>query len=267
MKHKKITKWLAASLAAAMLVQTAVPQYAVNAQETAAAQETAVPQLQDGTAVIPAGSDAAAVKEILGQALVANADEVDLQSLEWEYYCTGKSGLLTNDAWGSVNGFTSEKKVVLVTTTYTHPALANNSDGSYRVRLAGTDTEVTLTKAAKMSSSIVLNEGCTVNLPYNEDLSINYDRLRENIFNTVAASSEPQLTADDVMIEYRINGRSRESMGSAGGRHGQCAEISGNGRGNVERPHFLRRKRPVLRDVGRDIGDGSRRKICEHDRL
>ena len=28
MKHKKITKWLAASLAAAMLVQTAVPQYA-----------------------------------------------------------------------------------------------------------------------------------------------------------------------------------------------------------------------------------------------
>ena len=185
MKHKKITKWLAASLAAAMLVQTAVPQYAVNAQETAAAQETAVPQLQDGTAVIPAGSDAAAVKEILGQALVANADEVDLQSLVWEYYCEGKdttTGWSTNDAWGSVNGFTSEKKIVF-TTTYTHPALADNSDGSYRVRLAGTDTEVTLTKAAKLSSSIVLNEGCTVNLTYNEDLSINYDRLRENLFN------------------------------------------------------------------------------------
>lgn len=43
--------------------------------------ETAVPQLQNGTAVILAGSDAAAVKEILGHALVANADEVDLQSL------------------------------------------------------------------------------------------------------------------------------------------------------------------------------------------
>ena len=215
MEHKKIAKWLAASLAAAMLVQTAVPQYAVNAQETAAAQEAsateaaegevqekAVPQLQDGTVVIPEGSDAAAVKEILGQALVANADEVDLQSLEWEYYCTGKNGLLTNDAWGSVNGFTSEKKVVFVTTTYTHPALADNSDGSYRVRLAGMDTEVTLTKTAKLSSSIVLNEGCTVNLTYNEDLSVNYDRLRENLFNAVVASSEPQLTADDVTIEY-----------------------------------------------------------------
>ena len=135
MKQNKLTKLLAASLAAAMLVQTAVPQTTVYAQEAAvqaeesdgtdtkvqereadlselqtgeeAQQETDAPQLQNGTAVIPAGSDAAAVKEILGQALVANADEVDLQSLEWEYYCTGKNGLLTNDAWGSVNGFTS----------------------------------------------------------------------------------------------------------------------------------------------------------------
>lgn len=214
MERKKFLKWLAASLAAVMLVQTAVPQYAVYAQETdlqenvqeevqaEVQEEAAVPQLQNGTAVIPAGADAAAVKESLGQALVANADEVDLQSLEWEYYCTGKNGLLKNDAWGSVNGFTSERNVVFVPTTFTHPALADNSDGSYQVRLAGTDTEVTLTKAAKLSSSIVLNEGCTVNLAYNEDLSINYDRLRENIFNAVAASSEPQLTVDDVTIEY-----------------------------------------------------------------
>lgn len=214
MERKKFVKWLAASLAAVMLVQTAVPQYAVYAQETdpqgnvqaevqaEVQEEAAVPQLQNGTAVIPAGADAAAVKEILGQALVANADEVDLQSLEWEYYCTGKNGLLTNDAWGSVNGFTSERNVFFVPTTFTHPALADNSDGSYQVRLAGTDTEVTLTKAAKLSSSIVLNEGCTVNLAYNEDLSINYDRMRENIFSAVVASSEPQLTVDDVTIEY-----------------------------------------------------------------
>ena len=217
MERKKFVKWLAASLAAVMLVQTAVPQYAVYAQETdlqenvqeevqaEVQEEAAVPQLQNGTAVIPAGADAAAVKEILGQALVANADEVDLQSLEWEYYCEGKdtsTGWTTNEAWGSVNGFTSEKKGVFVTTTYTHPALADNSDGSYQVRLAGTDAEVTLTKAAKNSSSIVLNEGCSVNLAYNEDLSIDYDRMRENIFSAVVASSEPQLTADDVTIEY-----------------------------------------------------------------
>lgn len=233
MKQNKLAKWLAASLAAAMLVQTAVPQTTVYAQEAAvqaeesdgtdtkvqkreadlselqtgeeAQQETAAPQLQNGTAVIPAGSDAAEVKEILGHALVANADEVDLQSLEWEYYCEGKdtsTGWTTNEAWGSVNGFTSEKKILFVTTTYTHPALADNSDGSYQVRLAGTDTEVTLTKAAKNSSSIVLNEGCSVNLAYNEDLSIDYDRMRENIFSAAVVSSEPQLTVNDVTIEY-----------------------------------------------------------------
>ncbi len=217
MERKKLVKWLAASLAAVMLVQAAVPQYAVYAQETdpqenvqaevqaEVQEEAAVPQLQNGTAVIPAGADAAAVKEILGQALVANADEVDLQSLEWEYYCEGKdtsTGWTTNEAWGSVNGFTSERNVVFVPTTFTHPALADNSDGSYQVRLAGTDAEVTLTKAAKNSSSIVLNEGCSVNLAYNEDLSIDYDRMRENIFSAVVASSEPQLTADDVTIEY-----------------------------------------------------------------
>lgn len=233
MKQNKLAKWLAASLAAAMLVQTAVPQTAVYAQEPAvqaeesdgtdtkvqereadlsevqtgeeAQQETAAPQLQNGTAVIPAGSDAAEVKKILGHALVANADEVDLQSLEWEYYCEGKdtsTGWTTNEAWGSVNGFTSEKKILFVTTTYTHPALADNSDGSYQVRLAGTDTEVTLTKAAKNSSSIVLNEGCSVNLAYNEDLSIDYDRMRENIFSAAVVSSEPQLTVNDVTIEY-----------------------------------------------------------------
>ena len=74
MERKKFVKWLAASLAAVMLVQTAVPQYAVYAQETdlqenvqeEVQEEAAVPQLQNGTAVIPAGADAAAVKESLG---------------------------------------------------------------------------------------------------------------------------------------------------------------------------------------------------------
>ena len=41
MKQKKLTKWLAASLAAAMLVQASMPQYAVYAQElTAGSAET-----------------------------------------------------------------------------------------------------------------------------------------------------------------------------------------------------------------------------------
>ena len=217
MGKQRFRKGLAGGLAALMLLQ-AMPMGASawsirdwfgsrdEEEETAQVEvlesREAQPQLKGGTAVIPSGSDAAAVKEILCEALVVNADEVEAQSLEWEYYCTGKNGLLTNDAWGSVNGFTSEKKVVLVTTIYDHPALAENSDGTYQVRIAGTDTAVTLTKVAKQESEITLKDNCTVALPYNEDATVDYNALREDILDNVVASSDPELTVGDVTIEY-----------------------------------------------------------------
>ncbi|HIW93141.1 MAG TPA: hypothetical protein H9868_01230 [Candidatus Flavonifractor merdipullorum] len=80
--------------------------------------------------------------------------------------------------------------------------MAANEDGSYQVRLVGTTAEVTLTKAAKLSSSITLNKECTVALPYTENATIDFDALRENIFNTVVASTTPELTVGDVTIEY-----------------------------------------------------------------
>ena len=204
MNKHAIRRGVAGLLAALTLLQAAaLTAFAVENQEPSVQAVTmAERQLHDGTAVIPANANEATVKELLCKALVANADQVNAQSLNWEYYCTGKNGLLTNDAWGSVNGFTSDKKVVFVTTTFTHPALADNEDGSYRVRLAGTTAEVTLTKAAKLSSSITLNEGCSVALPYNEDATVNYDALRQNIFSAVVASTTPGLSVDDVTIEY-----------------------------------------------------------------
>ena len=192
----------AAVLAATMLFSNSIPTTVFAAEPIAEAASTDV-QLQNGTAIIPSGSDAATVKQILFDALVVNKEGVDPQSLEWEYYCTGKNGLLTNDAWGSVNGFTSEKKVIFTTKTYTHPALADNSDGSYQVRLAGSDTEVTLSKHAKGSSSIILNEEISpVNLIYNEDMSVDYDALREAIFQSMVKETSPQLSVSDVTIEY-----------------------------------------------------------------
>ena len=192
----------AAVLAATMLFSNSIPTTVFAAEPIAEAASADV-QLQNGTAIIPSGSDAATVKQILFDALVVNKEGVDPQSLEWEYYCTGKNGLLTNDAWGSVNGFTSEKKVIFTTKTYTHPALADNSDGSYQVRLAGSDTEVTLSKHAKGSSSIILNEEISpVNLIYNEDMSVDYDALREAIFQSMVKETSPQLSVSDVTIEY-----------------------------------------------------------------
>lgn len=204
MNKHAIRRGVAGLLAALTLLQAAAltALAAENQESSVQAVTMAEPQLQNGAAVIPANATEKEVKDLLCEALVTNADQVNAQSLEWEYYCTGKNGLLTNDAWGSVNGFTSEKKVVFVTTTYTHPALADNEDGNYRVRLKGTTAEVTLTKAAKLSSSITLNEGCSVALPYNEDATVNYDALRESIFSAVVASTTPELTVADVTIEY-----------------------------------------------------------------
>lgn len=206
MNKHAIRRGVAGLLAALTLLQgAALTALAVENQEPSVQAVTmAEPQLQNGAAVIPAGADKATVKELLCEALVANADQVDAQELEWEYFCEGTekyTHLGSNDAWGSINGFESQTGN-LIKVTYTHPALANNKDGSYQVRLKGTTAEVTLTKAAKYSSSITLHEGCSVALPYHEDATVNYDALRESIFNMVVASTTPELDLDDITIEY-----------------------------------------------------------------
>lgn len=216
MRSTKATRWLSGTLATLLLAQgMCLPAGAWSwggwgnwgsSSQTSQVEtlgETQTVQLQNGTAIIPADADEAAVKQALYDALVVDKEGVDPQSLNWEYYCTGKNGLLTNDAWGSINGFTSEKKVVFVTTTFTHPALAANEDGSYQVRLAGDSGEgVWLDKKAKGTSSITLNEGVSVALPYNESTQVDYDALRAAIFKDVVASTTPNLTVNDVTIEY-----------------------------------------------------------------
>lgn len=102
------------------------------------------------------------VKESLNKAIISNYDELDdatKADLQWEYYCKGKNLLLTNDAWGSINGFTSTKKIGWKETTYTHAALKDADDGVYKLRLAGTTTEATLVWVDKYTSEVVLKAG------------------------------------------------------------------------------------------------------------
>ena len=75
----------AAVLAATMLFSNSIPTTVFAAEPIAEAASADV-QLQNGTAIIPSGSDAETVKQILFDALVVNKEEVDPQSLEWEYY-------------------------------------------------------------------------------------------------------------------------------------------------------------------------------------
>ena len=241
MKRKKSTQLLAVALTAAMLAQPVGAQMVfaegnVDAvqqeQAVSPAAETTGAVLKNGTAVIPADANLNQVKAILGKTLVENADQVNLSSLKWEYYCEGKSVIGTpgNPSWGSIEGFTSETGKY-IKTKYTHPSLAANTDGNYQVRLKGTTTEVTLTKTQKLTSAISTKDNTNVNLVYNEAGSINYDAVRQNIFNTVVESTTPKLTVDNVTIEYyatatTVVGDRKEWMPLEGGTSGTLIPLN-----------------------------------------
>lgn len=226
-----LRRGLAAVLAALTLTQcaplTASAAWWPWSNETAAVEETVAPlfadvQLQNGTATIPADADEATVKQALFDALVVNPDGIDPQSLEWEYEREGWTTKVGIEVWGQamfgpISEFAKEYKEGLFGSkyTYTYPALAANEDGSYQVRIKGTTAEVTLTKVAKQSSSITLNEGRSVALPYNQDATINFDALRESIFANVVASTTPELSLADVTIEYYATATTG-SVGDAG---------------------------------------------------
>ena len=205
MKTKKIlVEVVATAMIVAPLAQPA-RVFNVHALDTTPVVQTTTesPELQNAEVIIPSDATVGQVTEILNKALIKNLDNVDTSSIEWEYQCEGKSGLLKNNAWGSINGFNSKKTPF----TYTHPSLAANRDGSYQVRIKGTNTEATVTKAAKLNSVIEVNEGVEVTLPYDEDANVNYDALKENIFNSVVKSSNPELTVNDVTIQYYATGK------------------------------------------------------------
>lgn len=205
MRNGRFVRKLAGFLAALTLLQCGAPLTALAAEQesdqiVAEVQQEVTPQLKNGSAVIPANATTEEVQEILCEALVSNADEVDAQSLKWEYYCEGKNWTSAKKwNWGSIFGFETGYTGI---DKFVYPALATNDDGDYQLRLEGTTDKVTLSKVAKLSSSITLNEGCEVALPYNEDATVNYDALRTAIFNKVVANTNPALTEEDVTIEY-----------------------------------------------------------------
>lgn len=207
MKTKKIlVEVVATAMIVAPLAQPA-RVFNVHALDTTPVVQTTTesPVLQNATVLIPSDATVEQVTEILNKALIKNLDNMDTSSIEWEYQCEGKSTFASkNTEWGSINGFESTKKTLFgaTTTTYTHPSLAANSDGSYQVRIKGNNNVVTVTKFAKLKSVIEVNQGVEVTLPYDEDANVNYAALKENIFNSVVKSSNPELTVNDVNIQY-----------------------------------------------------------------
>lgn len=208
MTGKKLQRLLACLLAVLLLSQVCA--------FLPAARAAGGYSLQNGSAIIKPGMSDGEVNRALTRALVVGFDQMSaadqnvlLDSLQWEYYCEGKdtkTGLIKHSDWGKIGGFESETSVgkswYKVTTYYKHPALAENSDGNYNVRVQGTQAAVTLTKAEKLSSSISLRSGVQVKMPYTDAGALDFDALRARIFEQVVASSTPKLTVNDVHIEY-----------------------------------------------------------------
>lgn len=208
MTWKKLQRLLACLLAVLLLSQVGA--------FLPAARAAGGYTLQNGSAIIKPGMSDAEVNRALTRALVVGFDQMSaadqnvlLDSLQWEYYCEGKdtkTGLIKHSDWGKIGGFESETSVgkswYKVTTYYKHPALAENSDGNYNVRVQGTQAAVTLTKAEKLDSSISLRSSVQVKMPYTDAGALDFDALRARIFEQVVASSTPNLTVNDVHIEY-----------------------------------------------------------------
>lgn len=214
MRSTKATRWLSGTLAALLLAQgMCLPAGAWSwggwgswgdssqTSQVETQEAKAEVQLQNGTAIIPSNANNEQVKEILFNTLVKEANGNTAQDLEWEYKCEGKRwDGKTTEGWGSIFGGSFDGDWF---GDYSYNALKDNKDGSYQVQLKGGSQEVTLTKAAKLSSSITLNEGVSVALPYDENAQVDYDALRAAIFENVVASKTPEdLGVDDVTIEY-----------------------------------------------------------------
>ena len=120
----------------------------------------------------------------------------------FEYQCHFMKGLAPSikSYWGSVAGGQPKNEGLF---TYVCPALADNKDGDYKVRLTGTTAEVTLTKAKKLSSSITLKQDASVKLPYKEDGTLDFDALRAAILQQVVdEGTTPSLTTENTEIKY-----------------------------------------------------------------
>lgn len=206
MTGKKLQRVLACLLAVLLLSQVGAFSPAVFAADSSGYT------LHDGAAVIPAGTSAGDVNRILAAALVEGFDQMTAEERDaivnkgFEYKCHFMKGSAPsfNSYWGSVAGGTTKKEGLgKFSVEYTCPALADNKGGDYKVRLAGTTAEVTLTKAEKLSSSITLKQGASVKLPYNEDGTLNADALRADILQQVVdEGTTPALTTENTEIKY-----------------------------------------------------------------
>lgn len=241
MKKNNLKRFLASLLAVLMLASATGMSPAVFAEG-----EDNLPQTEGGEVVQPELKESATpievlikdnfsdeqVKVALANALLTNAEQVDVQSLEWTYTCavkgTYKVGLVPAETKNAIEATVSvltgdtqtvkkDKNTVwpYYTATYTYPALKDNTDGQYTLYLNGQN--VCIKKVAKLSSAInVVDTVPEIVVPYNTDGSVNTAKLNESIFNAVVTGTTPKLTYNDLTYSYTANGEQTVTISFAG---------------------------------------------------
>jgi len=218
MKNKLLLKVLTATFAATIVLQSGFASTLIHANEVEVTDSASDDMIEYENNTGESGSDESAtnpidVTEATLRILSSHSVDTINQMLSeaffggynhetWEYYCTGKSstGALTNDAWGSISGFTSSTgKFVKI--EYTHSALSNSADGDYKVRVSGTTKEYTLHKVSKYDTEIAWNQDIEVGLIFDGN-SIDTAATKEALYNSLFSSCKPALTMNDVSLLY-----------------------------------------------------------------
>ena len=169
--------------------------------------ESSIELKQDASVKLPYNEDGTLNADALRAAIFAQVventtPELMVGDVTIEYYATAESG-----SWGSAGKewmpLEGGTKGIL-----TYPAISAG-DQQIRISYAGNDTygaasaQATVTFTERAASSIVLKSGQQVALPYNDDVTVNYDALRAAILQQVVdEGTTPSLTAENTEIKY-----------------------------------------------------------------
>lgn len=145
-------------------------------------------------------------EDIFNKVVESSTPDLTVDDVTIQYYATGKilgiDGTVKKE-WTSLEGY----KDAFVE----YPAM---SEGEHRIRFiyagdaehTSRTVEATIKVTDRETPTIEVNENASVKLAYNDDLTVDYDQVEKDIFDKVIATSTPQLTADDVTIQYHAKG-------------------------------------------------------------
>lgn len=138
---------------------------------------------------------------VLDTVIADSTPELTVDNTTIEYYATAKTGAVgaLGKAWMPLEG---GKKDLL-----DYPAIPAGQQ-KIKITFNGDDEytavskEVTVTIMERAEAVIEVAENPEIGLTFNDDLSVDYDAVRQAVLSNVVTSSTPELTADNTTIEY-----------------------------------------------------------------